>query len=281
MTVMQIILLLFGGMSFLDAVNTAMATAGTGGFGVRNDSLSGYSPYIQWVVTIFMILFGVNFNAYYLIVLRQIKKAVRMEEVRCYLGIIIVSTAIIFANIYRSLGAVERTLRTAMFQVASIITTTGFSSVDYDLWPSLSKTVIVLIMFIGACAGSTGGGIKVSRFIILVKTIIKDAGALLKDNQEAKSQQMNLALSDVMTKYNKEYGLDLHVDFNSLSKTLVACADTKKQKILQLYVSKIFRGIRPLILLNMISKLTLSLDVLLSPDKLLNPNELSLTDLFL
>ena len=114
-----------------------------------------------------------------------------------------------------------------------------------------------------------------------VKTIIKDAGALLKDNQEAKSQQMNLALSDVMTKYNKEYGLDLHVDFNSLSKTLVACADTKKQKILQLYVSKIFRGIRPLILLNMISKLTLALDVLLSPDKLLNPNELSLTDLFL
>lgn len=114
-----------------------------------------------------------------------------------------------------------------------------------------------------------------------VKTIIKDAGALLKDNQEAKSQQMNLALSDVMTKYNKEYGLDLHVDFNSLSKTLVACSDTKKQKILQLYVSKIFRGIRPLILLNMISKLTLALDVLLSPDKLLNPNELSLTDLFL
>lgn len=114
-----------------------------------------------------------------------------------------------------------------------------------------------------------------------VKTIIKDAGALLKDNQEAKAQQMNLALSDVMTKYNKEYGLDLHVDFGSLSRTLVACADTKQQLILQNYVSKIFRGIRPLLLLNMISKLTLALDVLLSPDKLLNPNELSLTDLFL
>lgn len=174
MTVMQIILLLFGGMSFLDAVNTAMATAGTGGFGVRNDSFTSFSPYIQWVVTIFMILFGVNFNAYYLIVLRQIKNAVRMEEVRCYLGIIIVSTAVIFANIYRSLGGVERTLRTAMFQVASIITTTGFSSVDYDLWPSLSKTVIVLIMFIGACAGSTGGGIKVSRCIIGFKTIVRE-----------------------------------------------------------------------------------------------------------
>lgn len=114
-----------------------------------------------------------------------------------------------------------------------------------------------------------------------VKTVIRDAGALLKDSQEAKAQQMNLALSDVMTKYNQEYGLDLHVDFGSLSRTLVACADTKQQQVLQLYVSKIFRGIRPLILLNMISKLTLALDVLLSPDKLLNPNELSLTDLFL
>ena len=114
-----------------------------------------------------------------------------------------------------------------------------------------------------------------------IKTIIKDAGAVLKDSQEAKAQQMNLALSDIMTKYNKEYGLDLHVDFGSLSRTLVACADTKQQLILQNYVSKLFRGIRPLILLNMISKLTLALDVLLSPDKLLNPNELSLTDLFL
>lgn len=114
-----------------------------------------------------------------------------------------------------------------------------------------------------------------------IKTIIKDAGSVLKDSQEAKAQQMNLALSDIMTKYNKDYGLDLHVDFGSLSRTLVACADDRQQKILQLYVSKIFRGIRPLILLNMISKLTLALDVLLSPDKLLNPNELSLTDLFL
>lgn len=114
-----------------------------------------------------------------------------------------------------------------------------------------------------------------------IKTIIKDAGAVLKNSNEAKAEQMNLALSDIFTKYNKDYGLNLHVDFSSLSKTLVACADTKQQRILQIYVSKIFRGIRPLLLLNMISKLTLALDVLLSPDKLLNPNELSLTDLFL
>ena len=114
MTVLQTILLLFGGMTFLDALNTAMGTAGTGGFGIRNDSFTSFSPYIQWVVTIFMILFGVNFNAYYLIVLRQFKKAVKVEEVRCYFGIILAATAIIFVNIYRSVGAVELTLRQSM-----------------------------------------------------------------------------------------------------------------------------------------------------------------------
>ena len=174
MTVLQTILLLFGGMTFLDALNTAMGTAGTGGFGIRNDSFTSFSPYIQWVVTIFMILFGVNFNAYYLIVLRQFKKAVKVEEVRCYFGIIIAATAIIFVNIYRSVGTVELTLRQSMFQVASIITTTGFSSVDFDMWPSLSKSVLVVLMFVGACAGSTGGGIKVSRFIIVIKTIFRE-----------------------------------------------------------------------------------------------------------
>ena len=115
MTVLQTILLLFGGMTFLDALNTAMGTAGTGGFGIRNDSFTSFSPYIQWVVTIFMILFGVNLNAYYLIVLRQFKKAVKVEEVRCYFGIILAATAIIFVNIYRSVGAVELTLRQSMF----------------------------------------------------------------------------------------------------------------------------------------------------------------------
>lgn len=114
-----------------------------------------------------------------------------------------------------------------------------------------------------------------------VKTIIKDTGALLKESQEAKANSLNLALSDVMTKYNQEFGLDLHIDFGSLSRTLIAISDTKKQETLQLYVSKIFRGIRPLILLQMISKLTLALDVLLAPENLLNKNELSLTDLFL
>ena len=182
MTVLQTVLLLFGGMTFLDALNTAMGTAGTGGFGIRNDSFTSFSPYIQWVVTIFMILFGVNFNAYYLIVLRQFKKAVKVEEVRCYFGIILAATAIIFVNIYRSVGAVELTLRQSMFQVASIITTTGFSSVDFDMWPSLSKSVLVVLMFVGACAGSTGGGIKVSRILILCKTVRKELHIFLHPN---------------------------------------------------------------------------------------------------
>lgn len=114
-----------------------------------------------------------------------------------------------------------------------------------------------------------------------VKTLIKDTGALLKESQEAKAEGLNLALSDVMTRYNQEFGLDLHIDFGSLSRTLVACSDTKQQECLQLYVSKIFRSVRPLILLNMISKLTLALDVILAPENLLNKSELSLTDLFL
>ena len=196
MTVLQTILLLFGGMTFLDALNTAMGTAGTGGFGIRNDSFTSFSPYIQWVVTIFMILFGVNFNAYYLIVLRQFKKAVKVEEVRCYFGIILAATAIIFVNIYRSVGAVELTLRQSMFQVASIITTTGFSSVDFDMWPSLSKSVLVVLMFVGACAGSTGGGIKVSRLVVFLKAIKSEVMSITHPRSVQKVQTDGRPLSN-------------------------------------------------------------------------------------
>lgn len=174
LTALQFILLVAGRMPVFDAVNTALATAGTGGFGIKNDSMMSYSPYIQWVVTIFMFLFGVNFNAYYLIILGYIKKAVNMEEVKAYFGIIIVSTGIIFANIYHSIGSIEATLRHSLFQVGTIMTTTGFATMDFDLWPSTSKTVLVALMFVGACAGSTGGGIKVSRFVIAFKSIRKE-----------------------------------------------------------------------------------------------------------
>ncbi len=163
-----------GGMPVFDALATSMGTAGTGGFGIRADSMMSYSPYLQWVVTIFMILFGVNFNAYYFMIFHNFKKAFAMEEVRYYLGIIAAAIAIVFFETLSLYGTAFETLTHASFQVASIITTTGFSTVDFNIWSQASKTVLVLLMFIGACAGSTGGGIKVSRFVILVKTLGKE-----------------------------------------------------------------------------------------------------------
>jgi trk system potassium uptake protein TrkH len=174
LTLMQVILLFAGGMSLFEALNTSFATAGTGGFGIKNDSLMSYSPYIQWVTTIFMILFGVNFNAYYLILFHNVKKAFQMEEVRHYFLIIIAAVAVIFLDIVRTASSAFEALTQAAFQVASIITTTGFSTTDFDRWSQSSRTVLVILMFVGACAGSTGGGIKVSRLVILVKTVFKE-----------------------------------------------------------------------------------------------------------
>lgn len=174
LTLIQIILLLAGGMPAFDAITTSFGSAGTGGFGIKNDSLAGYSPYIQWVVTIFMILFGINFNAYYFILYRKFKSALAMEEVRWYLIIIIASVAIIFFNTVKISTSAFKALTDSSFQVASIITSTGYATTDFNLWPQTSKTILVLLMFIGACAGSTGGGIKVSRIIVLIKTIGKE-----------------------------------------------------------------------------------------------------------
>ena len=155
-------------------VDKLVPTAGTGGFGFKNDSFASFSPYIQWVVTIFMILFGVNFNAYFLLLLRRFRRAASSEEVRAYFAIILAAVAVITVNIRSLYGTFGEALRHAAFQVGSIITTTGFSSCDFDLWPTLAKEVLVLLMFVGACAGSTGGGIKVSRFLLLGKTLGKE-----------------------------------------------------------------------------------------------------------
>lgn len=174
LTILEMIFLLCGGMSLFEAVTTAFSTAGTGGFGIRNDSMLSASPYIQWVLSIFMILFGVNFNFYFLIIMRKFKQAFKYEEVRVYFAIIITATLIICINIYQSIGSVAAAVRHSLFQVAAIITTTGFASVDFNLWPETAKTVLIMLMFIGACAGSTGGGIKVARFIIVVKTFFKE-----------------------------------------------------------------------------------------------------------
>ena len=174
MTLLEFIFLIAGKMPVFDAINTSFGTAGTGGFGIKNDSMASYSPYLQWVVTIFMILFGVNFNAYYLMLFKKFKKAFSMEEVRYYFIIIAVSIGIITCNIIDTSAGIFDALTKASFQVASIITSTGFSTVDFNLWSETCRTILVILMFIGACAGSTGGGIKVSRIVILIKTVNKE-----------------------------------------------------------------------------------------------------------
>jgi trk system potassium uptake protein TrkH len=174
MTVVEAVFLLFGDMSLFDAINTAFATAGTGGFGIRNDSLASYSPYLQWVVAIFMILFGVNFNAYYLLLFREFRKIFDMEELRTYFIMIGASILVIVINIIDTTKGFFDALTQATFQVASIISSTGFSTVDFDQWNATAKTVLVFLMLVGACAGSTGGGLKVSRLVLAVKTVHKE-----------------------------------------------------------------------------------------------------------
>ena len=179
MTVLEIVFLLIGKMPLFDALTITFGTAGTGGFGIKNDSLAGYSPYLQVVVTIFMILFGVNFSAYFLLLRRKVKQAFSMEEVRWYLLIILASIALITLSVRDMYGSVGEAARHAAFQVGSIITTTGYASTDFNLWPEVPRTILVLLMFVGACAGSTGGGIKASSLVILVKTIKKELHTLL------------------------------------------------------------------------------------------------------
>ena len=179
LTVLNIIFLLFGGMSAFEAVCTAFGTAGTGGFSIRSDSLAGCSPYLQNVTTVFMMLFGINFSCYYLLLIGQFKSVFRDEELRLYLGIVLGSVALIAWNIRGLYAGFGETLRHAAFQVSSIITTTGFATTDFDLWPSFSKTILLCLMVVGACAGSTGGGIKVARLLLLLKSTRRNISQML------------------------------------------------------------------------------------------------------
>ena len=179
MTFVEALLLVLGGCPVFDSITLAFGTAGTGGFAIRGDSVAGYSAYVQWVITIFMILFGVNFNVYYLILIRHFKDAFKIEEVRYYLLVILSSIVIIFINVRTLFDTAGDALRHTAFQVASIITTTGFATVDFDLWNTNCKVILIMLMFIGACAGSTGGGIKVSRFVIIAKTIRKEINSYI------------------------------------------------------------------------------------------------------
>ena len=174
MTAVLVILLLLGGVKLFDSLCLAFGAAGTGGFAVSSAGIAGYgSAYVEIVLGIFMILFGINFNIYYLILVGRIR-ALGSEEVRCFLGIIAVATIAITVNIFSLVASLGEALRHAFFQVSSIITTTGFATVDFNLWPEFSKHTLVLLMVIGACAGSTGGGLKVSRVIILVKSFLAE-----------------------------------------------------------------------------------------------------------
>ena len=179
LTVIQIILLLFTGMSPFEAMTISFGTAGTGGFGVLNSSIGSYAVASQVVITIFMILFGVNFNVYYLIRARKPIQAFKHEEMRYYLGIILAAVLLITINIRGSFQSLFEAFHHAAFQVASIITTTGFSTVDFNMWPEFSKAILVALMFVGACAGSTGGGIKVSRVIIMLKMVKNELSYLI------------------------------------------------------------------------------------------------------
>ena len=183
LTAVEVVLLMFGGMNLYDALVHSFSTAGTGGFSNRNSSVAFYdSAYIDGVITVFMILFGINFNLYFLLLLKNWKSALKNEELRAYLGIIAAAIAVITVNILNIYENVFHAFRYAAFQVASVITTTGFYTADYELWPELSKVVLLTVMFIGACAGSTGGGIKVCRFVILCKSIRQEIRKILHPN---------------------------------------------------------------------------------------------------
>lgn len=179
MTAVQVILLCLGGMPLFDSLLHTFGTAGTGGFGIKSDSIAGYNPYCQWVITIFMMLFGVNFNLYYLLLLRRVKAVLKSTELWGYIGIIVASATLITVNILPKYENIGDAVRNSAFQVSSIMTTTGFTTADYDIWPQFSKGILLLLMFIGACAGSTGGGLKVSRLVMLAKAVSREIRHLL------------------------------------------------------------------------------------------------------
>ncbi|MBP3706096.1 MAG: TrkH family potassium uptake protein [Clostridia bacterium] len=171
LTLLETALLYFGGMSLFDSIVHSLGTAGTGGFGIRSDSIASYSVYSQWVIAVFMVLFGINFNLYFFVLIRKIGIALKSTELWYYIATILVSTAIISANVFSVYENLSETLRHSFFQVSSIVTTTGYATADFNNWPGLSKGLLFVLMFAGGCAGSTAGGLKFSRTIMLLKMI--------------------------------------------------------------------------------------------------------------
>lgn len=183
LSVLNFAFLMLGDMNWFEALCTMFGTAGTGGFGIKGDSLGGFSPYIQNVTTVFMLLFGVNFSCYYLIILRQFRSVIKDEELRLYFCIVAISIALITWNIVDMYDTLGEGLRHAAFQVASIISTTGYSTVDFDLWPTFSKGILTVLMITGACAGSTCGGMKCARVLLLFKGLRRNIRQMVHPNR--------------------------------------------------------------------------------------------------
>ena len=180
LTLTEVIALLIAGLPVYDSLVTSFGTAGTGGFSVLNASIAGYNnPAAEWIIAVFMLIFGINFNVFFLILIGKWRDALKSEELRVYLSIALVSTVIICIQTYNLSSGLEHCIRTAFFQTASIISTSGFSTTDFNVWPTLSKTLFILLMFVGSCAGSTAGGVKVSRIIIVIKNTLREIRHLL------------------------------------------------------------------------------------------------------
>lgn len=179
LTFIQIILLRVGGMPLYDSIVHTFGTAGTGGFGIKNNSIASYSPYLQWVITVFMLLFSINFNLYYLLLIRKFKTVFKSDELRFFLVMVLCCIAIVTVNIAPLYPSASEALRHSAFQVSSIVSTTGYATTDFDLWPGLSKSILMLLMVVGACAGSTGGGLKAARVVILLKSVGRELQKLL------------------------------------------------------------------------------------------------------
>jgi trk system potassium uptake protein TrkH len=185
LTIAQFIVMLCGGMTVFEALCTSFGTAGTGGFAIYNDGMGSFSPFLQVAIAVFMLIFSINFESYFLLLHRKWREALTTEVI-VFLSIVVAAIGIITFDLRNTFGTVGEGLRHAFFTVSSLISTTGFSTVDYDLWPALAKAVLMLLFFVGACAGSTGGGIKVSRIVILFKSIAREIGNTIHPKQVKK-----------------------------------------------------------------------------------------------
>ncbi len=221
LTILQIVLLLLGGMPVFDSVTTAFGTAGTGGFGIKADSLMGYSHYLQGVCTVFMALFGVNFSIFYLLLLRQFMKVLKNQEMLLYLGIMMGSILVIAFDILPQYVNMGEALHQAAFQVSSVMTTTGFATADFNEWPALSKTLLVLLMFVGACAGSTGGGMKVARVLLLMKAGRRSVKRMLRPRSVSQVHMDGGTVSEEVIQNTYSY-LALYMGIMVLSVFLIA-----------------------------------------------------------